>query len=84
MTNANNAVAARAAKFGVTKTRGAKRIVACRKKEGSTAATKCQECKKAFQVGGLYWAFGLRATTLYEKRNARKGCVWYYFCAACK
>ena len=67
----------------VTKTRGAKRIVACQRKENSKI-DKCQGCKKPIKVGDLYWAFGLRATTLHEKLSARKGCVWYYYCAACK
>ena len=67
----------------VTKTRGARRIVACQRKE-SSSVKKCQDCKKPIKVEDLYWAFGLRATTLNEKFHARKGCVWYYYCEACK
>lgn len=66
----------------ITRTRGARKIVPCKKK--ATSKTKvCAQCKKKIATDELYWDFGLRATTMHERNYSRGGLIWYQYCEKC-
>lgn len=44
---------------------------------------KCCTCRAKLDGGAMYFDQGLRATTLRERQNARKGLIWYSYCPGC-
>ncbi len=67
-------------------TRTAYRVKKHQRRGGVDKMYKCSnpKCRKTIEINEIYFAFGVRATTHYEKIHSIGGCAhWDKYCYAC-